>query len=183
MRLCLRMQLLWRWQLNTSEHQWSTWSRWDTVSATIYSEYGLSFSNGCCLSYQTGFPSREDHPSCVYSRVDFDSDEDFNAFFNCKFYGHTSQFIESLRVFSCIVFFSIAFRAQQGEVVRSACRIVPLEAFQIAAEWLRFQIASPIDIGDTTCKYFSSFLTYCHKEILVTQQGWSFSFIFLCAWK
>ncbi|XP_070696536.1 exportin-5 [Pempheris klunzingeri] len=76
---------------------------------------------------KTGFPSRDDHPSCEYSRVDFDSDEDFNSFFN-------------------------SFRAQQGEVVRSACRIVPLEAFQIAAEWLRFQIASPIDTGDTTSK-------------------------------
>uniref|UniRef100_A0A8D3DX94 Exportin-5 n=1 Tax=Scophthalmus maximus TaxID=52904 RepID=A0A8D3DX94_SCOMX len=71
---------------------------------------------------KTGFPSRDDNPSCEYSRVDFDSDEDFNSFFN-------------------------SFRAQQGEVVRSACRIVPLEAFQIAAEWLQYQIASPIDIG------------------------------------
>ncbi|KAK9541525.1 hypothetical protein VZT92_001560 [Zoarces viviparus] len=74
---------------------------------------------------KTGFPSRNDNPSCVYSRVDFDSDEDFNSFFN-------------------------SFRAQQGEVVRIACRIVPLEAFQIAAEWLQYQIASPIDTGATT---------------------------------
>ncbi|XP_055358363.1 exportin-5 [Betta splendens] len=76
---------------------------------------------------KTGFPSKEDNPSCQYSRVDFDSDEDFNSFFNC-------------------------FRAQQGEVLRCVCRIVPLEAFQIAAEWLHYQIASPIDIGDATSK-------------------------------
>lgn len=37
-------------------------------------------------------------------------------------------------------------------MVRSACRIVPMEAFQIAAEWLQYQIASPIDVGDATCK-------------------------------
>ncbi|XP_068578069.1 exportin-5 [Cebidichthys violaceus] len=74
---------------------------------------------------KTGFPSRNDNPSCEYSRVDFDSDEDFNSFFN-------------------------SFRAQQGEVVRIACRIVPLEAFQIAAEWLQYQIASPIETGATT---------------------------------
>lgn len=74
---------------------------------------------------KTGFPSRNDNPSCEYSRVDFDSDEDFNSFFN-------------------------SFRAQQGEVVRIACRIVPLEAFQIAAEWLQYQIASAIDTGATT---------------------------------
>uniref|UniRef100_A0A672G2Y2 Exportin-5 n=1 Tax=Salarias fasciatus TaxID=181472 RepID=A0A672G2Y2_SALFA len=74
---------------------------------------------------KTGFPSRNDSPSCEYSRVDFDSDEDFNSFFN-------------------------SFRAQQGEVLRIACRAVPLEAFQIAAEWLQFQITSPIDTGDAT---------------------------------
>lgn len=76
---------------------------------------------------KTGFPSRNDSPSCEYSRVDFDSDEDFNAFFN-------------------------SFRAQQGDVLRVASRAVPLEAFQIAAEWLQFQIASPIDTGDATSK-------------------------------
>lgn len=37
-------------------------------------------------------------------------------------------------------------------MVRGACRVVPLEAFQIAAEWLQYQLASPIDTGDTTCK-------------------------------
>uniref|UniRef100_A0A3P9AH16 Importin N-terminal domain-containing protein n=1 Tax=Esox lucius TaxID=8010 RepID=A0A3P9AH16_ESOLU len=77
---------------------------------------------------KTGFPSRNDSPSCEYSRHDFDSDEDFNTFFN-------------------------SFRAQQGEVVRNACRIVPLEAFQIAAEWLRYQISTPIDIGTIVCMY------------------------------
>ncbi|XP_076017062.1 exportin-5 isoform X2 [Genypterus blacodes] len=74
---------------------------------------------------KTGFPSQNDSPSCEYSRVDFDSDEDFNSFFN-------------------------AFRAQQGEVVRSACRVVPLEAFHMVAEWLRYQLSSPIDTGITT---------------------------------
>uniref|UniRef100_A0A4W5NP56 Exportin 5 n=1 Tax=Hucho hucho TaxID=62062 RepID=A0A4W5NP56_9TELE len=76
---------------------------------------------------KTGFPSSNDSPSCEYSRHDFDSDEDFNSFFN-------------------------SFRAQQGEVVRNACRIVPLEAFQIAAEWLQYQISTPIDIGTTVSK-------------------------------
>lgn len=76
---------------------------------------------------KAGFPSRVDSPSCEYSRVDFDSDEDFNSFFN-------------------------SFRAQQGEVLRIACRIVPVEAFQIAAEWLQYQISSPIDTGHTTPK-------------------------------
>lgn len=38
----------------------------------------------CLLCLQVGFPSKTDSPSCEYSRFDFDSDEDFNAFFNCK---------------------------------------------------------------------------------------------------
>uniref|UniRef100_A0A6Q2Z149 Exportin-5 n=1 Tax=Esox lucius TaxID=8010 RepID=A0A6Q2Z149_ESOLU len=83
---------------------------------------------------KTGFPSRNDSPSCEYSRHDFDSDEDFNTFFN-------------------------SFRAQQGEVVRNACRIVPLEAFQIAAEWLRYQISTPIDIGTITAEGLCSILS------------------------
>lgn len=41
------------------------------------------------LSLQTGFPSRDDNPSCHYSRVDFDSDEDFNSFFNCECYEYS----------------------------------------------------------------------------------------------
>ncbi|KAL0964642.1 hypothetical protein UPYG_G00326920 [Umbra pygmaea] len=76
---------------------------------------------------KTGFPSRNDSPSCEYSRHDFDNDEDFNTFFN-------------------------SFRAQQGEVVRIACRLVPLEAFQIAAEWMQHQIRAPIDIGTVVSK-------------------------------
>uniref|UniRef100_A0A8C2G5V1 Exportin 5 n=1 Tax=Cyprinus carpio TaxID=7962 RepID=A0A8C2G5V1_CYPCA len=59
---------------------------------------------------KTGFPSKNDCPGCEFSRVDFDSDEDFNCSFN-------------------------SFRAQQGEAVRLACKIVPFEAFQIAREW------------------------------------------------
>lgn len=121
--------------------------------------------NVFCIRYpslQTGFPSRDDSPSCEYSRVDFDSDEDFNSFFNCKCYGFSFTVIRISTfsvlpqhvfhgVFSCLP----AFRAQQGEVLRSACRIIPLDAFQIAAEWLQYQTASPIDMGDTTCKCLS----------------------------
>uniref|UniRef100_A0A4W5NG36 Exportin 5 n=1 Tax=Hucho hucho TaxID=62062 RepID=A0A4W5NG36_9TELE len=81
---------------------------------------------------KTGFPSSNDSPSCEYSRHDFDSDEDFNSFFNCNS-------------------FLLITTLMLGEVVRNACRIVPLEAFQIAAEWLQYQISTPIDIGTTVC--------------------------------
>uniref|UniRef100_A0A672FL77 Exportin 5 n=1 Tax=Salarias fasciatus TaxID=181472 RepID=A0A672FL77_SALFA len=100
---------------------WGALFRHETLSKDPKKMLPLVWS----LAPQTGFPSRNDSPSCEYSRVDFDSDEDFNSFFN-------------------------SFRAQQGEVLRIACRAVPLEAFQIAAEWLQFQITSPIDTGDAT---------------------------------
>ncbi|XP_027030360.1 exportin-5 [Tachysurus fulvidraco] len=64
---------------------------------------------------KSGFPSKNDSPACEYTRVDFDSDEDFNAFFH-------------------------SFRAQQGDVIRHSCKIAPLEAFQIAGEWLQYQL-------------------------------------------
>ncbi|XP_064412678.1 exportin-5 isoform X2 [Latimeria chalumnae] len=76
---------------------------------------------------KVGFPSKNDSPSCEYSRIDFDGDEDFNAFFN-------------------------SFRAQQGEVMRMACRLAPMTAFNMAGEWLRYQLKAPVDIGDTNSK-------------------------------
>uniref|UniRef100_A0A3Q3ET71 Exportin-5 n=1 Tax=Labrus bergylta TaxID=56723 RepID=A0A3Q3ET71_9LABR len=108
---------------------WAALFRHETLSKdAVVMEMAIKYLRASVTNLvKAGFPSRDDNPSCVYSRVDFDSDEDFNSFFN-------------------------SFRAQQGEVVRSACRIVPLEAFQIAAEWLQYQITSPIDTGDTTSK-------------------------------
>ncbi|XP_062864939.1 exportin-5 [Trichomycterus rosablanca] len=76
---------------------------------------------------RTGLPSRNDNPSCEFSRIDFDSDEDFNAFFS-------------------------SYRAQHGEAIRHACKLVPLEAFQYVVEWLQYQISAPIDTGNTPSK-------------------------------
>ncbi|KAL7987471.1 hypothetical protein Chor_006390 [Crotalus horridus] len=74
-----------------------------------------------------GFPSKTDCPSCEYSRFDFDSDEDFNCFFN-------------------------SFRAQQGDVIRMACRLDPNTGFQMAGEWLKYQLSLPVDTGTTNSK-------------------------------
>uniref|UniRef100_A0A8D0ADU7 Exportin-5 n=1 Tax=Sander lucioperca TaxID=283035 RepID=A0A8D0ADU7_SANLU len=106
---------------------WGALFRHETLSKdVVVVDKAIKYLRACMTNLvKTGFPSRADNPSCEYSRVDFDSDEDFNSFFH-------------------------SFRAQQGEVVRIACRIVPLEAFQIAAEWLQYQIACPIDTGATT---------------------------------
>ncbi|XP_063161472.1 exportin-5 [Candoia aspera] len=74
-----------------------------------------------------GFPSKTDCPSCEYSRFDFDSDEDFNCFFN-------------------------SFRAQQGDVIRMACRLDPHTGFQMAGEWLKYQLSLPLDTGTVNSK-------------------------------
>ncbi|KAM9726861.1 exportin-5 [Menidia menidia] len=110
----------------------STWGalfRHETLSKdAVVTEMAVKYLKASMTNLvKTGFPSRHDSPSSEYSRVDFDSDEDFNSFFN-------------------------SFRAQQGDVLRSASRIVPLEAFHTAAEWLRYQLTSPIDPGDTMSK-------------------------------
>uniref|UniRef100_A0A673H862 Importin N-terminal domain-containing protein n=1 Tax=Sinocyclocheilus rhinocerous TaxID=307959 RepID=A0A673H862_9TELE len=94
---------------------------------------------------KTGFPSKNDCPGCEFSRVDFDSDEDFNCSFN-------------------------SFRAQQGEAVRLACKIVPFEAFQIAREWVQYQICTPIDTGNTTCEYSKTEKGLCSALSLTAVQ-------------
>ncbi|NXF04708.1 XPO5 protein, partial [Smithornis capensis] len=83
---------------------------------------------------KVGFPSKTDSPICEYSRFDFDSDEDFNAFFN-------------------------SFRAQQGEVMRMACRLDPRTGFQMAGEWLKYQLTAPVDTGPVNCSSSVLFLS------------------------
>uniref|UniRef100_A0A4W4ETG5 Importin N-terminal domain-containing protein n=1 Tax=Electrophorus electricus TaxID=8005 RepID=A0A4W4ETG5_ELEEL len=90
---------------------------------------------------KTGFPSKNDSPACEYARVDFDSDEDFNAFFN-------------------------SFRAQQGEVIRPACKIAPLEAFQVAGEWLQYQINTPLDTGNCMSKSGEGFCSVLSPSVV-----------------
>lgn len=106
---------------------WGALFRHDILSKDpVIVEMAKKYMKTCMTNLiKVGYPSRNDHPSCMYSSVDFDSDEDFHSF-------------------------SIVFRAQQSDMLRLACRIAPLEAFQIAAEWLQFQIASPIDVGDAS---------------------------------
>ncbi|KAL2306176.1 hypothetical protein Nmel_004088 [Mimus melanotis] len=101
---------------------------------------------------KVGFPSKADSPSCEYSRFDFDSDEDFNAFFN-------------------------SFRAQQGEVMRMACRLDPLTGFQMAGEWLKYQLTAPVDTGSVNCRCCST-RTY---QAAVEEHGESSSVLFLSA--
>lgn len=115
------------------------------------------------LMIQVGFPSRIDSPSCEYSRLDFDSDEDFYLFFTrecCCTPCFWSRSVLSVTLFF-LWWYVPAFRAHLGDLVRVASRIVPAEAFQIASEWLQYQLASPIDTGDATCKWFKDLFITC----------------------
>uniref|UniRef100_A0A8C6KSB2 Exportin 5 n=1 Tax=Nothobranchius furzeri TaxID=105023 RepID=A0A8C6KSB2_NOTFU len=108
---------------------WASLFRHETLSkVAVVREAAIKYLKAAMTNLvKTGFPSRNDSPSCEYSRIDFDNDQDFNFFFS-------------------------TYRSQQGDIVRCVSRIVPLEGFQMAAEWLLYQIASPINPGDTMCK-------------------------------
>ncbi|KAG2467195.1 XPO5 protein, partial [Polypterus senegalus] len=110
-----------------------------------YGKYLEAFLAFTTHPSQVGFPSKYDSPSCEYSRMDFDGDEDFNAFFN-------------------------SFRAQQGEVIRSSCKLVPMEAFHMAGEWLHYQLNTSIDVGPTTydgVKLLQEVLNYETRDPLI----------------
>ncbi|XP_038074929.1 exportin-5-like isoform X2 [Patiria miniata] len=77
---------------------------------------------------KVGYPSRDDSPTCTYSLLDYDSDEEFSYSFSIH-------------------------RTHQTELVRLVTDHCPLLTFQVACDWFRQLIVSPIDIepGKETC--------------------------------
>lgn len=69
---------------------------------------------------KVGFPSRNDATACAYSRIDFDSDDDF------------------------FHFFATAHRHYQLEIIRCATSLCPKMTFTIAARWLQELLAAPL---------------------------------------
>ncbi|XP_072031376.1 exportin-5-like isoform X2 [Amphiura filiformis] len=82
---------------------------------------------------RVGFPSRDDSPSCEYSRLDFDSDDEFNYFF------------------------SAVHRAQQMDLIRLATQVYTEETFQVACEWFNHVIVTPLqwEQGKDKCTPYS----------------------------
>uniref|UniRef100_A0A671T847 Importin N-terminal domain-containing protein n=1 Tax=Sinocyclocheilus anshuiensis TaxID=1608454 RepID=A0A671T847_9TELE len=132
---------------SSTQMTWGNLFRHDILSKdTVVGQMAIKYLRAARISLvKTGFPSKNDCPGCEFSRVDFDSDEDFNCSFN-------------------------SFRAQQGEAVRLACKIVPFEAFQIAREWVQYQICTPIDTGNTTCEYSKTEKGLCSALSLTAVQ-------------
>ena len=75
----------------------------------------------CALkkSIKCGFPSRDDHPSCPYSRMDFETDEEFSSFFG-------------------------RYRIIMAEVIKMISSIDPTYAYQYCDRWLRSVLATPL---------------------------------------
>uniref|UniRef100_A0A3B3TZY2 Exportin 5 n=1 Tax=Poecilia latipinna TaxID=48699 RepID=A0A3B3TZY2_9TELE len=65
---------------------WASLFRHETLSKVpVVVEMALEYLKVSTTNLvRTGFPSKQDSPSCVYSRMDFDSDDDFNSFFSIK---------------------------------------------------------------------------------------------------
>ncbi|BFZ07212.1 hypothetical protein BsWGS_10251 [Bradybaena similaris] len=78
-------------------------------------------SGTICLQ-KVGFPGQNNSPSCDYSRLEFDSDEDFNVL------------LSSLRM-------SVV------DTVRIMTLMVPKLTFSVASSWLLELLNKPIDIG------------------------------------
>ncbi|XP_055878617.1 exportin-5-like isoform X2 [Biomphalaria glabrata] len=74
-----------------------------------------------CL-HKVGFPSHSNSVSCDYSRLEFDTDEEFNA------------------VLSCL-------RVSVVESIRTLTLMVPKLTFSVASAWLTELLNKPIDIG------------------------------------
>ena len=68
---------------------------------------------------KVGYPSHNDHLACAYSRLDFESDEEFSTFQH-------------------------RFRVDMLEGVRLATTIAPVVAFSCAEHWLHNQLEKPV---------------------------------------
>ena len=67
---------------------------------------------------KVGYPSKEDHPSCAYSRMDFETDEEFSSFFG-------------------------RYRNIMADVIRTITnQSSPTYAFQYCDRWLRTLLTS-----------------------------------------
>nr|XP_006811536.1 PREDICTED: exportin-5-like [Saccoglossus kowalevskii] len=110
---------------------WSSFFRHDIISqdALVLSAIPSFLTTAMKNLTKYGFPSQDNHPSCAYSRLDFDTDEEFNHFFNL-------------------------FRAHQIESIRFCNRIKPLISFDLAKQWLRQQLSAPTD-SNTPCSLHS----------------------------
>ncbi|XP_056022649.1 exportin-5-like [Ostrea edulis] len=106
---------------------WQAFLKHDFISkdAILLSFLPKLFETSSKILLKVGFPSKNNSPSCDYSRQDFDSDEDFSTFFS-------------------------RFRADVSDTVRHAVLLQPELAFNFAKQWLETTMCKPIDTGTET---------------------------------
>jgi len=75
--------------------------------------------------YKVGFPSQNNHPSCAYSQLDFDTDPEWAYFYS-------------------------RYRAEVADTVRCVTQVAPNMAFQLAAIWLNDILSKPQDLEPCT---------------------------------
>ncbi|VDI37941.1 exportin-5 [Mytilus galloprovincialis] len=78
--------------------------------------------------YKVGFPSQNNSPSCDYSRLEFDCDEEFNMFF-------------------------AKYRSEWSNVLRLSTILNPGIAFQFANQWLQSVLSKAIDSGNDAANH------------------------------
>ena len=70
---------------------------------------------------KVGYPSKDDHPSCAYARMDFETDEEFTSCFG-------------------------RYRIIMGDVIRLISGLNPSIPYQYCDRWLRSVLNQPIQI-------------------------------------
>ncbi|KAK7104837.1 exportin-5-like [Littorina saxatilis] len=80
--------------------------------------------------YKVGFPSMNNSPSCEFSRIDFDNDEDFQSFFT-------------------------KYRCDLAETIRSLTLLVPELTFTVASQWLQKELQKPLQADRQPCSMSS----------------------------
>lgn len=96
-------------------------------NAVLMSFIPRLFDTASKTLYKVGYPTQYNSPSCDYSRLEFDSDEEFNLFFT-------------------------KYRTEWTNVFRLATILNPNVAFQFANQWLQSVLSKPIDTGKATEK-------------------------------
>ena len=69
-----------------------------------------------------GLPSKEDHPSCAYSKLDFDNDEEFSSYFG-----------------RCRIILL--------DTIRAVSSLDPVIPYRYVDAWLRSILGQPLDLG------------------------------------
>ncbi|ROT67262.1 Exportin-5 [Penaeus vannamei] len=113
-------------------------------SSSDTSTYLRAKPPGCTASWITivsrmvmkhGYPSKNDSESCQYSRLDFDSDEDYSYFF-------------------------YKVRSETLETIKAASLLAPETLYSFVEEWLKNQVKKAADQGQQDkqlCNLFSPF--------------------------